>query len=512
MFSSSNQIWAYEVFPALATLHLVVHEENAYIPRILHWRSNTSGRFHELMSQVFENHEVDVQLLQPTVIDKHTSASVEEKDNDIDEIATLSSSSKGKAPSTELRTLKRDFQRTKDELANVASSNRALRNRVHALEEILEIEELKKRNGGLNEGREGHEELGSPHMNEGGDNDMPLLHEYVSPPTAPAAMKAQVPGDGAEPFAAIVVEPFAAIVVEEAEMAASVPHIQVHEATKHAESEKLPTPEDVAGCNKICKRLLFLLEDWKITDSMPSGGPMNPPRIPKVSVAGDEEGSASVEKQDVEAKGCRKKRPAQTLLSPFTNPLRKKRTTTVSDVAETPPCFDPTKPLPIEDVKAVIEFCTAWKKDIRSGFFTFEIQSSCYCRSHWIAIEIDFVRHTATVYDTYIAFTSTWKLVKYLHPISDTLARVLNEMHFYDASEVQEVKQKGMKMSTFMPFTVCRIGDVPQQRDGTPYGILTFKFIEYLSAGISLDKIDPLKIKYYRLKLAIEGLKGQAYI
>ncbi|XP_020415559.1 uncharacterized protein LOC109948065 [Prunus persica] len=34
---------------------------------------------------------------------------------------------------------------------------------------------------------------------------------------------------------------------------------------------------------------------------------------------------------------------------------------------------------------------------------------------------------------------------------------------------------------------------------------MTVKFMEYLSAGISVDKFDPLKIKYYRLKLAIEG-------
>ncbi|KAI5335205.1 hypothetical protein L3X38_025338 [Prunus dulcis] len=117
-FSFALQIWAYEVFPALAALHLVVHEDNAYIPRILHWRSNTSPRFYKLMSQVFENREVDVQLLRPSVIDKQqpywtwgdsvdnteelvelfcddaeqktsTSASVEEKDEDIDETASL---------------------------------------------------------------------------------------------------------------------------------------------------------------------------------------------------------------------------------------------------------------------------------------------------------------------------------------------------------------------------------------------------------------------------------------
>ncbi|KAI5351133.1 hypothetical protein L3X38_004024 [Prunus dulcis] len=408
-------------------------KDNAYIPRLLHWRSNSSPLFYELMSQVFENREVDVQLLRPSVMDKQqpywtwgdsadnteelvdllgddaeqktgTSASVEEKDKDIDETASLPSSSKGTVASRELRTLKRDFERTKDELTKVALSNRALRDRVHQLEDKvrkesmkvekefeknkmcvedfrntlasmehyfkLEIEQLKKQNGGVNEAGEGHEDLGSPHMNEGGNNDLSPLHAYVSPPTEPAVMETQVLGDGAEPSAAMV--------VEEAEMAASVPHLQVHEAAEHAQSEKLPTPEDVAGCDEICQRVLSLLEDWKITKSMPSGGSMNPPSLPTVTMAGDEEGSSSVEKKEVEGKGCRQKRPAQTLLSPFTDPLRKKRTMSVSAATATPPCFDPSKSLPIEDVKAVIEFCTAWKSDIMLRFFTFEFQSSSY--------------------------------------------------------------------------------------------------------------------------------------
>ncbi|CAL2248156.1 unnamed protein product [Prunus armeniaca] len=105
------------------------------------------------------------------------------------------------------------------------------------------------------------------------------------------------------------------------------------------------------------------------------------------------------------------------------------------------------------------------------------------------------------------AWTKVRKLVKYLHPISDTLARVLYDMHFDGASDGEEVKQKGMKMSTFTSFTVCNIGDVPQQRDGTSCRIMTVKFIEHLSAGISLNKVDPSKITYYRRKLAIEALR-----
>ncbi|KAI5339358.1 hypothetical protein L3X38_018630 [Prunus dulcis] len=312
------------------------------------------------------------------------------------------------------------------------------------------------------------------------------------------------------------------MVVEEAEMAASIPHLQVHEAAEQAQSEKLPTSKDVTKCDKICKRLLFLLEDWKITDSMPSGGPMNAPSIPKVCMAGDEEASASVEKKEEEGKGCRKKRPAQTLLSPFTDHLRKKRTMTMSDATATPPSFDPSKPLPIEDVKAVIGFCTAWRNDIRLGFFTFEIQSSCYS-----------MRRCSWNHDFFYKLIDDTEWIssrQFLEPVKGTAKKdgskkaaasntidlppsKLNNVHHYVRdSEVEEVKQNGLKMSRFTPFSVCNITDVPQRRDGTSCRIMTVKFIEHLSAGISLDKVDPLKIKYYRLKLGIEGLRGEAYL
>ncbi|KAL6289536.1 hypothetical protein ACE6H2_007046 [Prunus campanulata] len=224
-----------QVFPAFAALHIVVREHNAQVPRILQWRINSLPRFHEVMSQVFENAEVDVQPLRPSVIEKQqpywswgddvdeteevvelcgdddepkttTSASVQEKDDDIAEIASRPSSSKG---------------------------DRA----------------AEKKNSGLNEGGEGHEDLRSPHMNEG------PLHDYGTPHIEPAAMETKSPGHGAEPSAALV--------VEEAQMVTSVPHLEVHEAADHALLEKLPTPEDVAGCDEICKRMMFLLEGWK---------------------------------------------------------------------------------------------------------------------------------------------------------------------------------------------------------------------------------------------------------
>lgn len=48
--------------------------------------------------------------------------------------------------------------------------------------------------------------------------------------------------------------------------------------------------------------------------------------------------------------------------------------------------------------------------------------------------------------------------------------------------------------------------------DSTSCGIMTVKFIEYLSAGIPFNTIDPAKFGYYRLKLAIEALRGEAYV
>ncbi|CAL9012756.1 unnamed protein product [Prunus brigantina] len=197
--------------------------------------------------------QVDVQFLRPTLINKqqpywtwgdndenteeivelfadetqeNTNTFVEEKYEEVEETATLPLSSKlhyncmqGKLSSTKLRTLKREFQTTKDELAKVASSNRALRKRVRDLKEMVQNESLK------------HED-------------------------------------------------------------------------------------------------------------------------------------ATVEKQDVKGKWCKKKRLATTLLSPCIDPSRKKRTITVLDAEATPPCFHPTKSMFIDDVKAVIDFCTAWKTDL----------------------------------------------------------------------------------------------------------------------------------------------------
>ncbi|KAI5326888.1 hypothetical protein L3X38_035962 [Prunus dulcis] len=459
MFHCCEHIWAFEVFLALEALHFTVHEDNRHIPRILHWRSNTVARFREVMSQVFENFEVRsvyIEKQQPywswgdddneeemvelfgDEAEEKIGTSSEEKDADVEETATLPSSSKAKGSVNGVRSLKHQLRSTKDQLAKLRSSNRGLRNRVRDLEAIvqknclkhenecdrnkkairdltlkiaevehylkLEMEELKKNYGG-----EGHEEVCTAQMNEGGHNELSPLNEPTSPTTAAPKMDTQVPADGVEPFpgmhtergemeAAVYgdgvegfpasdqegaareaevpadgVEPFPAMEVIDTEIETSVRERQVDQQPHKVptsedvklpsvEDAPLPTPEDRNGYRVICKTMLHLLQDWKKTEIEGVGCKVRPPMKCNISLVGDEgdnEATATVRKPNAEGKGCRLKRDATPLLSPFTDPSRKKRK--VTDLhAQTPqPCFDPTKPVAMDDVKAIIQLCRA---------------------------------------------------------------------------------------------------------------------------------------------------------
>ncbi|KAI5316359.1 hypothetical protein L3X38_036066 [Prunus dulcis] len=85
-------------------------------------------------------------------------------------------------------------------------------------------------------------------------------------------------------------------------------------------------------------------------------------------------------------------------------------------------------------------------------------------------------------------------------------------MGFYGSSELQEVKKMATQKPNFEAWTICRHGDVPQQADGASCGVFAIKFIEYASAGLPCHTIDPSKVAYYQLKLAIEALREEAYL
>ncbi|CAL9004799.1 unnamed protein product, partial [Prunus brigantina] len=503
MFDCCQRTWAFEVFPALEALHFTVHEDNRHIPRILHWRSNTVARFREVMSQVYENFEVDVQLLRPTDIEKQqpywtwgddenneeivqlfgdegedkTSTSSEEKKADVEETTTLPSSSK------------HQLQSTKDELAKLRSSNRGLRNRVRDLEAIVDKNCLK------------HEK--ECDRNKKAIRDLTLT-------------------------------------------IASVEHyfkLEMEELKKFYGGEG---HEEGVG--------------RKVRPPMETS-------INLVADEGDKEANATVQKPDAEGKGCRLKRPAKTLLSPFIDPSRKKRPTTGFHAPTPEARFDPTQPVAMDDVKAMIQVCKAWKSDISAelelepfvvgaDFFYKLVDETAWMSSRHLDMAMFLIRKrqlshphvfgtdwttaefclqqflqpftppsakrvtrkqlASTTVDpppNYLEIYTTLSAVhgNMMEPITQTLAKVLYDMRFYEKSEVEAVKRKGIDMSTFNPFTICRISDVPQQSDGTSCGIMTVKFIEYLSAGIPFNTIDPAKFGYYRLKLAIEALRGEAY-
>ncbi|CAL9029499.1 unnamed protein product [Prunus brigantina] len=80
-------------------------------------------------------------------------------------------------------------------------------------------------------------------------------------------------------------------------------------------------------------------------------------------------------------------------------------------------------------------------------------------------------------------------LVRHMEPIAHTLAK-----HFVDV----------VSMCT-SNFCIARM-------DSTSCGIMTIKYIEYLSADIPFHTIDPAKFSYYRLKLTIEAFRREAYV
>ncbi|CAL2259414.1 unnamed protein product [Prunus armeniaca] len=474
---------------------------------------------------------------------------------------------------------------------------------------------------------------------------MSPLNEPTTPTTAGPKMDAQVPGDGVEAFPGMHteraemeatvcggveafpamhiegaereaevltdgVEAFPAMEVEAAEIDTSVGDKQVHQQPHKVptsedvkvpslEDPLLPTPEDRDGYRVIYKTMLHLLEDWNKTEIQGVGRKARPPMETSINLVGDEgdkEAIATVHKPDAEGKGCRLKRPTKTLLSPFTDPSRKNRPAT-SFHAQTPEArFDPTKPVAMDDVKAMIQVCKAWKSDINAelelepfvvgaDFFYKLVDETAWMSSRhldmpmflilkrqlshpqvfgteWTTAEfcLNFYSHlhrqlrnelrgnkllqglltlrltTSEMYTTLSAIHGNMvmrkhgrkcarMLVRHMEPITHMLAKVLYDMRFYEKSEVEAVKRKGIDMSMFNPFTICRISDVPQQSDGmctsnfytarvdsTSCGIMTVKYIEYLSAGIPCNTIDPSKFGYYRLKLAIEVFRGEAYV
>ncbi|CAL9029498.1 unnamed protein product [Prunus brigantina] len=390
-------------------------------------KPNKSGKRAQtrMESDVFQL-EVDVQLVRPTDIEKQqpywswgddeNNEEIVQLFGDVEETAALPSSSKGKESFNDFGSLKHQLESTKDKLAKLRSSNCGLRNRVRDLEAIveknclkhekecdrnkkairnltltiasvehyfkLEMEELKKIYGG-----EGHEEWPKMDAQVPGDG----MEAFPGMHTERAEMEATVCGgveafpamhiEGAErevEFLADGVEAFPAMEVEDAKIDTSVGDKQVHQQPHKVptsedvkvpslEDPLLPTPEDRDGYRVIFKTMLHLLEDWNKTEIQGVGRKARPPMKTSITLVddeGDKEANATVQKPDAEGKGCRLKRPATTLLSPFTDPSRKKRPTTGFH-AQTPEArFDPTKPVAMDDVKAIIQVCNAWKSDI----------------------------------------------------------------------------------------------------------------------------------------------------
>ncbi|BBH08848.1 DNA glycosylase superfamily protein [Prunus dulcis] len=371
-----------------------------------------------------------------------------------------------------------------------------------------------------------------------------------------AAREAEVPADGVEPFPAMeVIDTEIETSVRERQVDQQPHKVPTSEDVKlpSVEDALLPTPEDGNGIGRRQK-----LRGWDANN------------ITVVGDEGDNEATATVRKPDGEGKGCRLKRAATPLLSPFTDPSRKKRK--VTDLhAQTPqPVLIQQNPWPwtiaeleLEPFEVGADFFyklldeTAWMSSRHLDMAMFLIRkrqlshpqlfgrewtTAEFClqpfampsgkrvtRKQSAARTVDPPLTTSKMYTTLSMGHGNMgmrkhgrkcasMLVRFMEPITHTLAKVLHEMRFYEKSEVEAVKRKGTDMSNFNPFTICRISmflnkvmgklcsfkslysDVinrctsnlsTARVDSTSCGIMTVKYIEYLSAGIPLHTIDP---------------------
>ncbi|CAL9030428.1 unnamed protein product [Prunus brigantina] len=195
--------WAFEVFPALEALHFTVHEDNRHIPRILHWRSNTVARFREeqVKSSLIYYMCFKWRLM------CNFSGRLILRSNNLTGLGVM------------MRTMKKLFNclgmRAKTKPALLVKKKRRMLRKQQPFPPLLsvcgakgllmtlavehyfklEMEELKKFYGG-----EGHEEVCTAQMNEGGQNEMSPSNELTTPTTVGPNMDAQVAGDGVEAF------------------------------------------------------------------------------------------------------------------------------------------------------------------------------------------------------------------------------------------------------------------------------------------------------------------------
>ncbi|BBN68936.1 hypothetical protein Prudu_651S000100 [Prunus dulcis] len=125
---------------------------------------------------------------------------------------------------------------------------------------------------------------------------------------------------------------------------------------------------------------------------------------------------------------------------------------------------------------------------------------------HWVAVMIDLVLCEIKVYDSKVSLIPDDIIKEELAPLSITLPNLLNTMDFYE----EGVYANNCSRDWWCPWPIERV-DVPQQSNEGDCGMFVLKYIELLSAQLPLATCTSHNMPFFRLKLAAEITRGDAY-
>ncbi|XP_020412872.1 uncharacterized protein LOC109947340 [Prunus persica] len=125
---------------------------------------------------------------------------------------------------------------------------------------------------------------------------------------------------------------------------------------------------------------------------------------------------------------------------------------------------------------------------------------------HWVAVMIDLVLCEIKVYDSKVSLIPDDIVKEELGPLSITLPNLLNTIDFYE----EGVYANNCSRDWWCPWPIERV-DVPQQSNEGDCGMFVLKYIELFSAELPLATCTSHNMPFFRLKLAAEITRGDAY-
>ncbi|XP_034223750.1 uncharacterized protein LOC117633975 [Prunus dulcis] len=125
---------------------------------------------------------------------------------------------------------------------------------------------------------------------------------------------------------------------------------------------------------------------------------------------------------------------------------------------------------------------------------------------HWVAVMIDLVLCEIKVYDSKVSLIPDDIVKEELAPQSITLPNLLNTIDFYE----EGVYANNCSRDWWCPWPIERV-DVPQQSNEGDCGMFVLKYIELFNAQLPLATCTSHNMPFFRLKLAAEITRGDAY-